>query len=101
MARILVSMTDNFLKTNNDKVFAYSLTNDKEELIVLGSLDDKENQTAQIKSLFIKPDYLFSQCSGLSHPKIDKEALRVNLSPLELQVYIFTKTNSNQADSQQ
>ena len=82
------------LKTNNDKVFAYSIIDDKYELIVLGSFDEKENQNAQIKSAYIKSEYLISQYSGLNHPKINKEIMEVQLSPLEIQVYIFTKVDS-------
>jgi glycosidase len=81
------------LKTNNDKVFAYSVINDEEELIAVGSLDEEKNQKAQIKSLYVRPEYLFSQYSGLSHPKINKENMEINLAPLEMQVYIFTKVN--------
>ena len=82
------------LKTNNDKVFGYSIINDKLELIALGSLDEKENQKATVKSAYIKPEYLFSQFSGLSHPKINKENMETNLAPLEIQVYVFTKVNT-------
>ena len=36
------------LKTRNDKIFAYSITKDNEELIVIGSLDEKEKQYIEI-----------------------------------------------------
>jgi len=81
------------LKTNNDKVFAYSIANDKEEIVVAGSLDENDNQQAQIKSSYVKPEYLFSQFSGSTHPKISKGIIDVSLSPLEIQVYVFNKTD--------
>ncbi|MBQ8476472.1 hypothetical protein IJ531_05360, partial [bacterium] len=80
------------LKTNNDKVFGYSITKDDEELIVLGNLDEDNNQKAIIKPNNIKGEYLFSQFNGASHPKIDPEALSAELLPLEIQVYIIKKT---------
>ena len=81
------------LKTNNDKVFAYSIVNDDEELIVAGSFDENEYQKAQIKPLYTKLQHLFLQFSGLSHPKIEKENIDINLAPLELQVYVIKKLN--------
>ena len=86
------------IKTNNDKIFGYSIIYDKQELIVVGSLDDKDNQKAQIKAQ--KEDYLFSQFQGLTHPKINKETIDVTLAPLEIQVWVFDKVKQkvNQED---
>ena len=81
------------LKTSNNKIFAYSIINGDEELIVTGSLDEKENQKTQIKSSYTKSQYLFSQFQGLNHPKINKETIDISLEPLEIQVYIFKKLN--------
>ena len=81
------------LKTNNDKVFAYSINNNGEELIVTGSLDEKEIQKIELKPSFFKSEYLFSQFQGHTHPKTDKESLNVTLEPLEIQVYIIKKVN--------
>ena len=35
-------------------------------------------QKIQLKPLFFKSEYLFSQFQGLTHPKIDKENLKIN-----------------------
>ncbi len=79
------------LKTNNDNVFGYSITNDKQELIVIGNLDEKDNQKIQIKPQSLKYQYLLSQFQGSSHPKIDKETVNASLAPLEVNVWVFDK----------
>lgn len=81
------------LKTDNEKVFAYSISDNSEEIVITGSLDEKEIQKAQIKPALIKLEHLFFQYTGLSHPDISKEYVNINLTPLEIQVYVFKKTN--------
>ena len=82
-----------FLKTSNEKVFAYSITDNNQELIAVGSLDDNEKQKVQLKPQYIKGEYLFSQFQGNNHPKIDKEAMDIELEPLEIQIYIIKRLN--------
>ncbi|MBR2068723.1 MAG: hypothetical protein IJ877_03070 [Candidatus Gastranaerophilales bacterium] len=90
----LISKGDfRLLKTNNDKVFGFAINDENKELIVIGSLDEKENQKTQIKPLYSKPEYLLTQFSGKTHPKTDKEILEADLEPLELQVYLINKVN--------
>ncbi len=81
------------LKTNNEKVFAYSITDNNQELIAIGSLDEKEKQRAQIKPQYIKSEYLFSQFQGNNHPKIEKETADIELEPLEMQVFVIKRLN--------
>jgi len=83
-----------FLKTDNDKIFAYSITNEKQELIVIGSLDEKEIQKTIIKSKYIKNEHLLTVFNGKIHPKTDKENISLILEPLEIQVLIINPVNS-------
>ncbi len=80
------------LKTNNEKVFAYSIINDNKELIAVGSLDENEAQKALVKSKLIKNNkYLFSFLNGKNKPKITKDEINCTLEPLEIQVYLFNR----------
>lgn len=78
------------LKTNNNKVFAYSITTFDRELIVIGSLDDNKNQSAVVKSNYLNKDYLKLILSAKKHPKIDKNLINVELEPREIQVYLIS-----------
>lgn len=78
------------LKTNNENVFAYSITNQDRELIVVGSLDEKNNQKVSVKSRYLKKDYLFSLVNSKKHPKIERDIINTELEPLELQVYMIS-----------
>lgn len=79
-----------FLKTNDDAVFAYSITNFDRELIVVGSLDDKNNKEVNLKSKYLKKDYLFSLINSKTKPKIEKDIIKTKLEPLEIQVYMIS-----------
>lgn len=79
-----------FLKTNDEAVFAYSITNFDRELIVVGSLNEKENKEVELKSKYLKKDYLFSLINSKSKPKIEKDIIKTTLSPLEIQVYMIS-----------
>ncbi len=78
------------LKTNNESTFAYSITNFDRELIVVGSLDEKNNQKVSVKSKYLKKDYLFSLINAKKHPKTEKDVINAELEPLELQVYLIS-----------
>lgn len=78
------------LKTNNDKVFAYSITSFDRELIVVGSLDDNKNQSALIKSVYLDKDSLHLILSSKKHPKMEKNLINVELEPRETQVYLIS-----------
>lgn len=78
------------LKTGNEKVFAYSITNFDRELIVIGSLDDKNNQKAKVKSKYLNKDNVFNLTNTKSYPSFDNDFVNVTLEPLELQVYMFS-----------
>jgi len=83
------------LKTDNDKVFAFSLKNRQKELIVFGSLDEKNMQTVSISSKYLKEENLLSMVNVKSRPKFEflKGRMNVKLEPLELQVYLINLVN--------
>ena len=85
------------LKTNNEKVFAYSIVNKEKELIVIGSLDEKNEQKAIIKTKYLEKENLFSLINTKKHPQLNQENIEATLEPLELQVYMINLVNS-QAD---
>ena len=78
------------LETNNEKVFAYSITDKDRELIVFGSLDENQNQEVDIKSKYLSKDYLFSLINTKMQPKIEKNHIKATLEPLEIQVYMVS-----------
>ena len=84
------------LKTNNEKVFAYTIVNSKKELIVVGSLDEENNQNVVLASKYADDNNLFSVLSGKIHPKINKKEISANLEPLELQVFLINRVNSQE-----
>jgi len=77
------------LKTENENVFAYSIVNFDRELIVVGSLDEKNSQKANLKSKYINKDSVFQILNAKEHPKSNKNILSVTLEPLEIQVYLI------------
>lgn len=82
------------LKTGNEKVFAYSIIDKDQELIVIGSLDDKNEQKASVKTKYLEKDNLFSLISTKKHPQLNQDMIEVTLEPLELQVYMISLANS-------
>jgi len=84
----------NLLKTGNDKVFAYSIVDKDRELIVIGSLDEKENQKASVKSKYLEKENLFSLITTKRHPQLNQDMIEVSLEPLELQVYMISLVSS-------
>ncbi len=78
------------LETNNERVFAYSITDKDRELIVIGSLDENQNQEVNIKSKYLKKDYLFSLINTKKQPKIENNLIKTTLEPLEIQVYMVS-----------
>jgi len=93
---LIVNGKFNLLKTGNDKVFAYSIINKHKELIVIGSLDEKENQKASVKSKYLEKENLFSLLNTKRHPQLNQDMIEVNLEPLELQVYMISLANSRE-----
>ena len=77
------------LKTNNEKVFAYSITNFDRELIVVGSLDENEVQNVSVQSKYLKKENLFSLINAKARPKMQDDIISVSLEPLEIQVYLL------------
>ena len=82
------------LDTNNEKVFAYSIVNSEKELVVIGSLDEKNNQEATIKSKYLKKENLFTLIHTKKHPQLNQDTINVNLEPLEIQIYLINPVNS-------
>ncbi|MBQ7286774.1 MAG: hypothetical protein IJW73_03330, partial [Candidatus Gastranaerophilales bacterium] len=83
------------LKTDNDKVFAYSFKNRAKELLVIGSLDEKNIQNVSISSKYLKEENLFTMVNVKSRPKLEflKGKLSATLEPLELQVFLINLVN--------
>ena len=79
----------NLLKTNNENVFSYSIINKEAELVVVGSLDEKNEQKASVKSKYLKKDNLFSLINTKTHPQLNQDMINVSLEPLEIQVYLI------------
>lgn len=82
--------TFKILDTKNEKVFAYSITDKDRELIVVGSLDENQNQDVNLKSKYLRKDYLFSLINTKRQPKIEKSLIKTTLEPLEIQVYMVS-----------
>lgn len=84
------------LKTGNENVFAYSIINKDKELIVIGSLNEKEEQKASIKSKYLERENLFTLVNTKRHPQLNQDMIEVTLEPLELQVYMINLANSQE-----
>lgn len=83
----------NFLKQNNQNIFAYSIINNEKELIVVGSLDEKNVQKTTIKTKYLHKDTLFSLIHTKKHPQLNHDIMEVELEPLEIQVYLINLVN--------
>ena len=82
------------LKTGNDNVFAYSIIDKDRELIVIGSLNEKENTKASVKSKYLEKENLFSIINTKKYPQFNQDNIEVQLEPLEIQVYLINLANS-------
>lgn len=78
------------LNTNNDKIFAYSIINQDRELIVIGSLDEKNSIKTSVKSKYLKKDYLFSIINSKYHPIYKDNTISTELEPFEIQVFMIS-----------
>lgn len=78
------------LKTNNDKVFAYSIINEDRELIVVGSLDENSSIKTEVTSKYLKKDHVFLSLNAKNIAKTEKNKMTLNLEPLEIQVYLIS-----------
>ncbi len=85
------------LKTNNEKVFAYSIIYLNKELIVIGSLDENNSQRISIESKFLKKNAVFSTINSKKKPQILKDKIEAELEPLELQVYLINRANPQES----
>ena len=77
------------LKTNNEKVFAYSLTYENKKLIAVGSLDENEIQNVVLEENALNKRHTFSLINVKNSPKIVKDKIKIKLEPLEMQVYMI------------
>ena len=84
------------LKTGNTSVFAYSIVNKDKELIVIGSLDDNNEQKASVKTKYLEKENLFSIINTKRHPQLNQDVIEATLEPLELQVYLINLVNSRE-----
>lgn len=77
------------LKTNNDNVFAYSITHNNQKILAVGSLDEENMQEIKMKNDSMKKDYLLTILNAKQKPIITKKEIKFNLEPLEMQVYFI------------
>ena len=77
------------LKTNNEKVFAYSMTYENKKLIAVGSLDENGTQNIVLEENALNKRYSFSLINVKNSPKIVKDKIKIKLEPLEMQVYMI------------
>ncbi len=82
------------LKTQNDKIIAYSISTKNKEIIVVASLDENFFQEATIKTNALKKEALFSLISSNYYPKINKNEIKTILEPLDIQVFMINRANS-------
>jgi len=81
------------LKTDNDKVFSYSVTYKNKKLIAVGSLDETTKQKALLQiNASINKVKVFSLIDAQMNPRKynnSNNKLEVTLEPLELQIYLL------------
>ncbi len=77
------------LKTGNEKVIAYSITNFEQELIVIASLDETTNQQANVTSKYIDDDYVFLNVTENNMPNISKNKISAELEPHQIKVFLI------------
>ena len=85
------------LKTKNDRVFAYSMTYLNKELVVVGNLDENNNQKACVNAQYLKKKNLFQIIFAKEKPQIIKNKIEVNLEPLEIQVYLINQVSPQES----
>lgn len=82
------------LKTNNEKIYGYTLTVNKKQLAVVGSLEEKEDLQATIKPSYLKKDlkkgHKISIINATGSFENTKNAIKTTLKPLEIKVYLIT-----------
>ena len=69
--------------------------NRAKELLVIGSLDENNNQSVSISSKYLKEENLFTMVNVKSRPRLEflKGKLSASLEPLELQVFLINLVN--------
>lgn len=77
-----------FLNTNNDKIYAYSITNFEQELIVVGSIDNKNDQKTSVQSKYLKQDNVFLNVTNTDF-NISNNIINVDLKPNEIKVFLI------------
>ena len=82
------------LKTQNDKIIAYSILTKTKELVVIASLDENFFQEATIKTKYLKNENMLSLISSNYYPKTNKNEIKTILEPLDIQVFMINRANS-------
>ncbi len=77
------------LKTDNNSVFAYSMTYLNKKIIVIGSLNEDNIQNISLDENWLNKNHTFKILNSKSSPKIEKDKIKTSLEPLELQVYLL------------
>lgn len=86
-------------RTNSSSVFAYSRTYDKSMVIVIGNLDFKKTQNAQIFIPKISPESATIPIKMISIPQISKGKITVELIPGEVQVLYFEELSPSKNET--
>lgn len=76
------------LKTNNENVFSYKLSDSNKTIVAIGSLNDKKRSVVKIKLKELQGKTLKTVNSKIT-PKTEKNKITTSLEPLELQVFVI------------
>lgn len=85
-----------FLKTDKDRVFAYSRSLNGETIIIMGNMDYKHLQRhVKIKIPGLKKNDKFGSVHGLMNYKVRKNKLTTDFAPGEIKVLRINNSNIN------
>ena len=91
MAPFIASKNCEFLKTNNNSVFAFKKEIGSEFVIVIGNLDYINSQDATVKVPKMKKDDFAMPFKMQEAPIAKNGAFEVSLKPFEIQVLAIKK----------
>ncbi len=80
-----------FLKTSDEKVFAYTISNEDTIIAVIGNMNFSSEIKVKVKLPKIKPEDSVMPMTMINVPEIGKGEITTNLQPGEIQVLMFSK----------
>ena len=80
-----------FLKTNDESVFAYAISNQDSIIAVIGNMNFTGGINAKVKLPKISPQNAVIPMTMINIPKIEKGEITTDLMPGEIQVMMFNK----------